>query len=92
MEQLLSKLPEMSTLPYFDDLTSHGTTLSAVWNDTKATLRILANEGIMINIKKCKFLTTRIELLGFVVYNSHYQLGPKSMKKYFELQVPRTLR
>lgn len=70
METLLSRDPSLSTLPYYDDLTPHGNELPKVWEDTKATIRLLAEEGIMINIKKSKFLQHRLELLGFVVFNA----------------------
>ena len=55
-----------------DDLTAHGRDISKVWADTLATLALLAKEGIMINVKKCKFLVDRLVLLGMVVFNSRF--------------------
>lgn len=46
----------------------------------------------MINIKKCKFLVPSIDLLGYTVFNSKYQLGPKALSKWAEVTLPRTLK
>ena len=88
METVLARHKGLSTEPYLDDLTPHGTQWRKVWEDTMITLRLLVEEGIMINIKKCKFLVERLELLGFVLYHHHYQLGHKAMKKFYDLKLP----
>lgn len=51
-------------------------------------MKLITDEGIMINVKKCKFLVTRLELLGVVIYSSGMQLGPKSMKSWLSLKLP----
>ena len=58
--------------PYLDDLTCHGTTLSEVWSDTIQCLQLITAQGIMINMKKCKLLTSRMQLLGYSLYDFHY--------------------
>ena len=76
---------ELSTEPYLDDLSPHGMTWQEVWEDTLRTLRILTEEGIMINVRKCKFLVDRYALLGFVLYCHHYQLGDKSLQSWLKV-------
>ena len=92
MEDLLSKYPDLSTLPFFDDLTPHGKVIWDVWHDTIRTFCILCEEGIMINIKKCKLLVPRMDLLGFIVFNASWHLGQKTLSKYLDLTIPRTLK
>lgn len=70
---------------FFDDTTIYGSSWSEVWEDTLEAIRLITEEGIMINVKKCKFLVTRLELLGVVVYSSGMQIGPKSMKAWLSL-------
>lgn len=52
----------------------------------------MVDEGIMVNIKKCKFLVSRLDLLGMLVFNSGLQLGAKSMAAWFHQQLPRTFK
>ena len=56
------------------------------------TFRVLCEEGIMINIKKCELLVPRMELLGFIVFNASWQLGPKMLSKYLDVKLPRTIK
>lgn len=46
----------------------------------------------MINIKKCKFLVKRLQLLGYALYDYKFQLGDKVMKKWLEVGVPSTFK
>ena len=87
-----STIPNFSMESFFDDSTTHGTTWQEVWEHTLETIRLLVEEGIMVNIKKCKLLVSRIELLGMLVYNSGVQIGTKSMKAWLGLELPRTFK
>lgn len=42
----------------------------------------------MINLNKCRFLTNRAPLLGYVIHKGEYQLGPKALKKLFDVRIP----
>ena len=92
METLLLGHSGLSTEPYLDDLTCHGTCEEKVWHDTLRTFEILQQEGIMVNLRKCKFLCSRIELLGFVLYDNLHQLGPKSLRGWTDVRLPQTLK
>ena len=75
METLLdrSELPGFSAEGYFDDLTVHHEwDWRIVWRDTVEVIRLLSEEGIMINLKKCRFLTRWLQLLGCTVYHGGY--------------------
>ena len=60
MEELINTAqPPLECEPYLDDLTCHGNTLEEVWQATLRCLDVVTQEGIMINMKKCKFLVRR---------------------------------
>lgn len=90
--KLRSKFTNLKVESFFDDGTVYGDDLTRVWEDTLEWIRILAEEGIMINIKKCKFLVSRVELLGMLVHCAGVQIGTKSMRSWFNTQLPHTFR
>lgn len=45
-----------------------------------------------INIKKCKFLVKKIEILGVVMMGDRYHLGPKAISKLLTSRIPRSLQ
>lgn len=61
--------PSLKCEPYLDDLTAHGCDLKQVWDDTLRIIKVLTDAGIMINMKKCKLLVRRFQLLGYVLYD-----------------------
>jgi hypothetical protein len=65
-----SQYHDLAVENFFDDGTIYGDSLERVWEDTLEWIRLLADEGLMINTKKCKFLVPRLELLGMLVYCS----------------------
>ena len=75
VETILSRssLPNFSAEGYFDDLTvHHDSDWQMVWRDTVEVIRLLSEEGIMINLKKCQFLVPRLQLLGCCIYDGGY--------------------
>jgi hypothetical protein len=75
IELILSRslLADFSTEPYLDDLTAHDSeSWEKVWKDTVETIRLLVEEGIMVNLAKCKFLVNWLELLGCLLFNGGY--------------------
>ncbi len=77
---------------FFDDGTLFGEDWSRVWEDTLEWIRVLSEEGIMINVKKCKFLVSRLELLGMLVHCSGVQLGTKSLSGWLAIELPKTFK
>ena len=49
---------------YMDDVTIGGPEPMACWEDTLEAMRCVLRQGLPINIKKCKFLQTTIDVLG----------------------------
>ena len=60
VESVLGRDVSLSTEGFYDDLTAHGNSWEKVWEDTIKTLYLLAEEGIMINIKKCRLLVGKV--------------------------------
>jgi hypothetical protein len=77
---------------YLDDVTAHGNNWREVWRDTLRVLRVLTQAGFMVNLRKCKFLRGRVTVLGTTFFDSSYQLGDKTLKKWVNMQLPRNLK
>ena len=95
VEDLISKSPleNFSAEGYFDDLTCHHPdSWQRVWRDSVEILRLLSEEGIMVNLKKCKFLVHWLPLLGATVYHGGYQLGDKWLRAWKQVEIPKTLK
>ena len=52
---------------FFDDVTIPGLVAKwqECWEHTKAVLRELTSAGLMINLRKCKFLVPKAVVLGY---------------------------
>lgn len=50
---------------YLDDVVVFGRDKGTLWEDTKAVIRELTKAGMMMNINKCHFLTTKVDAVGF---------------------------
>lgn len=92
IDTLLSRAPGLRAVGYLDDITAHGTSWEGVWKDTLTMLRVLTSAGFMVNLRKCKFLATRVTVLGVSFYNYQFQLGAKTLKKWVKVEVPTTLK
>ena len=52
---------------FFDDVTipGHIGSWAKCWEDTYAVLRALTSAGLIINLRKCKFLAPQLVVLGY---------------------------
>jgi hypothetical protein len=62
------------------------------WLSTLEAIRCLLMQGLPINIWKCKFLRTRIDMLGLVIEADKFWIGKKALAKLFTTTLPRTLK
>lgn len=79
---------------FFDDVTIPGMIIAWVecWADTCAVLRALTQAGMMINLRKCKFLVPRAVVLGYQLFEGGYMLATKFLKKWQKLEAPRSIK
>lgn len=75
-----------------DDCTVAAMLLAQCWQDTLEAIRCLLTMGLPINIWKCKFLRTKIDILGLVLEGDKFSLGKKALAKLFTTKLPRTLK
>jgi hypothetical protein len=68
---------------YLDDATVVGSDVYVTWLDTLEAIRCLVAIGLPINIWKCQFLFSEVQVLGYVLCGDKYQLGRKSIAKLF---------
>ena len=58
---------------YIDDVVISGKNWEETWERTLEVISRLAKAGFMINLNKCKFLTSEIEVVGFEVAKGEYK-------------------
>ena len=75
-----------------DDCTVAAALIMECWQDTLEAIRCLLRQGLPINIWKCKFLCTKIDILGLVLEGDKFSLGRKALAKLFSSRLPRTLQ
>lgn len=92
VDTILGGDPKLSAVAYIDDVTAHGTTWEQVWEDTLQVLKMLTSAGFMVNLRKCKFLRPRVTVLGCSFFDRGFQLGEKTMMKWTQVQLPKTLK
>ncbi|XP_043494160.1 uncharacterized protein LOC122519060 [Polistes fuscatus] len=67
-------------LTYMDDLIIPGIDYEDACRKLEITLTVAAQNGLIINWKKCKFLREEIEFLGHVVWNGSIRPSPTKIK------------
>ena len=55
-------------------------------------LKLLAGAGFMINVRKCKFLVSRLTVVGQEVEEQCYRPIEKPIQKLFGAQPPQTYK
>ena len=63
-----------------------------VWGKMLEALVTLAKRGFMLNLKKCKFLVKRLEIVGHEVENGLYTVKDKVVCRLFEVPPPKTFK
>ena len=77
-------------MTYIDDITIVANEVGACWRDTLETIRWMVSTGFPINAWKLQLLQHHVNILGFLLCNSRYQLGSKALGKLFGTSLPRS--
>ena len=74
MNSILEKSGVSSALGFFDDVTIPGdkSNWQALWKDTLKVLGALTDAGLMVGLKKCKFLQPKVVVLGYQLMEQGY--------------------
>ena len=94
MDSILSRSGVPAAKGFFDDVTIPGQLHDwrGLWADTLLVLGALTSAGLMIGLKKCKFLVRSVVVLGYQVLEGGYQLATKFLKKWTSLKPPTCLK
>lgn len=94
MDQIVKRAGVPRVKVYYDDVTIPGRSEDwrKCWTETCAVLRALTKAGLMINLRKCKFLSTSVVVLGYQLFEGGYTLARKFLNKWTTLAVPKTTR
>jgi hypothetical protein len=67
MNTILERAGVSNALGFFDDVTIPGdkNDWPTLWADTLKVLKALTNAGLMVGLKKCKFLQPEVVVLGY---------------------------
>jgi hypothetical protein len=67
MNILLERAGVSNALGFFDDVTIPGNKddWKSLWADTLKVLGALTDAGLMVGLKKCKFLQPQVVVLGY---------------------------
>ncbi len=67
MKTILERAGVSNALGFFDDVTIPGdkNDWHTLWDDTLKVLKALTNAGLMVGLKKCKFLQPKVVVLGY---------------------------
>jgi hypothetical protein len=67
MNTILERAGVSNALGFFDDVTIPGdkNDWATLWEDTLKVVKALTNAGLMVGLKKCKFLQPKVVVLGY---------------------------
>ena len=77
---------------YLDDILIFSETLEDHWEHVKRVLERLRKFDLYIKLSKCRFATTEVEFLGFIVTVDGIKMDPARIQTLAEWPVPKTFR
>lgn len=77
---------------YLDDVIILAIDFEQAVERLETVLRVASEYGLQLNVKKCKFLRTRIEFLGQVIENGTVSPSPEKIKAVLGFPEPKTIK
>lgn len=91
MNRVLSPVNNIAAI-YLDDVLLHAKTVEDAIADLRKVLDIFREQHITLNLKKCTFLTTSVEFLGFEIKKDEVRPGKDKIKAVDNFPTPTTVR
>ena len=84
MDRIISTANVPGAKAFFDDVTIPGKRAKweELWENNLKILRALTSAGLMINLRKCKFLVPKAVVLGYELVEGGYSIATKFLKKW----------
>ena len=76
---------EVDVDAYLDDCSCAGADWKACWRCTLRSMRKLADIGLMLNMRKSRFLVNDFGLLGFRVCDGNFSMAEKTLRGWADL-------
>ena len=89
MFQILGDLPYVEI--YLDDITIHSPTIEKHLEDIKEVLQRLKNVSLKINLSKCKWFKTSIQILGHIMNGDTIKMNPKKIELIENWKTPKSV-
>ena len=77
---------------YFDNILFYSKNKEEHINHLQQVMRVLRQEKLYINLKKCTFMAPRVLFLGFVISNEGIAADPEKVKAIVDWPVPTNLK
>jgi transposase InsO family protein len=77
---------------YLDDILIPSKTVQGGLKNLEEVLRLLRREGLTLNVRKCSFLATSVEYLGFEINAGTIKPGARKTKAVSEFARPQNVR
>lgn len=82
----------MFLVVYFDDILIYCRSKAEHLEHLRLTFKLLRNEQLYLNLKKCSFLDSQVTFLGFIVSTQGLRANPKKVKAIEEWPKPQMLK
>jgi hypothetical protein len=76
---------------YLDDILIFSKTEKENLKHLKMVLRRLQQEKMLVNLKKCSFMRTKLTYLGFVISSNELKMDPEKVKAIRDWPSPRSV-